>query len=298
MALSPSDRVGIISEIGQRLGVLEWVLIDMTLRQFSLPWSDDWRGDNRRAYVMKMIEDGDDDTLLALSKHLGYEFGASRPSMEASFWRKDYFRLFVSHLAIHRRFAAEIQNRLLALGISSFVAHNDIRPTREWQDEIALALATCDGMLALLHPGFHQSEWTDQEIGYAMARQVLIVTVGLGTDPYGFIGRFQSMNGNGKSAVVVADELFGILREHAETRRRMAEAVAALFCQSDSFADAKNNLRLLEEIRPHHWSSSLSDRVRSAAVSNRQIKDAVWQWNPEVTVPQRLESFLAVTDRP
>ena len=294
MTLSPSDRVGIISEIGRRLGTAEWSRIDMTLRQFRLPWTDDWRGDDRRAYVMKMIEDGDDDILLSLSKHLGHEFNTSHPRTEPGFWHQGYFRLFISHLAEHRRIAAEVQDRLLALGISSFVAHNDIKPTREWQDEIELALATCDGMLVLLHPKFHQSEWTDQEIGYAMARHVLIVAARFGTDPYGFIGRFQGMKGSGKTAAAMADELFGIFREHAKTRRRMAEAIVALFCQSNSFRDARTHMDLLEEI--DDWNPSFSDQVRSAAVSNRQISEAVWQWNPEVTVPQRLEALLARMD--
>ena len=291
MTLTPSDRVRIISEIGRRLGTSEWTLIDLTLRQFGLPWTDDWRGDSRDNYVMSMIQDGPDDVLLSLGRHLDYEFTTSRPSTEPTCWRSDYFRLFISHLAEHRRFAANVQKELLAFGVSSFVAHNDIRPTREWQDEIEAALATCDGMLALLHPGFHESKWADQEIGYAMGRQVLIVTARLGTDPYGFIGKFQSINGDGKNAVALAEELFDILREHEMTRVRIAEAVAALFCQSDSFAEARNNMKLLE--RTNYWNASLSDRVRSASESNRQLGDAVWQWTPEVTVPQRLEEFLA-----
>ena len=145
-------------------------------------------------------------------------------------------------------------------------------------------------MLALLHQGFHESKWADQEIGYAMGRQV-VIAARFGTDPYGFIGRFQGLNGNGKTDVTLARELFDILRQHEMTRARIAEAVAALFCQSDSFAEARDNMKLLEQTS--YWNASLSDRVRSASESNRQIGDAVWQWNPEVMVPQRLEEFLA-----
>ena len=296
MRLSPSDRVRIISEVGHRLGTADWGLIDLTLRQFKLPWTADWEGDDRQAYVMRMIEEGDDNILLSLGSHLGYEFTASRPRIEPAFWKKGYFRLFISHLAERRRLAADIQHKLLPRGISSFVAHNDIEPTKEWQDEIELALATCDGALALLHPGFHESKWTDQEIGYAMAREILIVAVRFGTDPYGFIGRFQGMNGNGKAAAPLARELFDILRRHTKTRMRMASALATLFCQSNSFADAKTNLRLLE--KTDYWDSSLSVQVRSAAASNRQIREAAWQWNPPVTVAEHLEVFLARTDNP
>ena len=291
MSLSPSDRVRIISEIGQRLGTEDWTLIDLTLRQFKLRWTDDWSGGDRQAYVMRMIEDGDDDVLLALGRHLGYEPMSHLEVVQPAFWKSGYFRLFVSHLAEHRQFAAALQGELLRLGVSSFVAHNDIEPTREWQDEIESALETCDGMLVLLHTGFHKSKWTDQEIGYAMGRQVLIIAARFGTDPYGFIGRFQGMSGNGKTAGTMATELFGILRRHEKTRPHTSQAVATLFCQSDSFDEARNNMKLLEET--DHWDSSLSDRVRSAVTSNRQIRDAVWQWTPEVTVPQRLEAFLA-----
>ena len=290
MTLTPSDRVRIISEIGRRLGASEWTIIRLTLGQFGLP-TINWSGSDRQAYIIRRIEDGDDGVLLSLVRHLGYDFAAPFPRTEPAFWRSGYFRLFISHLARYGRFAADLQDRLLSFGVSSFVAHNNIEPTREWQDEIEAALATCDGMLALLHPGFHDSKWADQEIGYAMGRQALIVTARLGTDPYGFIGKFQGMNGTGKNAAALAEELFDILRQHTMTRARIAEAVVALFSQSDSFAEARNNMKLLEQTS--YWSASLSDRVRSASESNRQIGDAVWQRNPEVMVPQRLEEFLA-----
>jgi hypothetical protein len=41
------------------------------------------------------------------------------------------FRLFVSHLATEREFAAELQEALLNFGISCFIAHNDIEPAQE-----------------------------------------------------------------------------------------------------------------------------------------------------------------------
>jgi hypothetical protein len=69
----------------------------------------------------------------------------------------------------------------------------DIHPTKEWQDEIESALSSMDGFVALLTDNFHESDWTDQEVGFALARGVPIVAVRLGRDPYGFIGRFQGL---------------------------------------------------------------------------------------------------------
>jgi hypothetical protein len=34
----------------------------------------------------------------------------------------------------------------------------DIEPTRKWQDEIELALSTADALVAMLTPGFHESD--------------------------------------------------------------------------------------------------------------------------------------------
>ncbi|HVB34845.1 MAG TPA: toll/interleukin-1 receptor domain-containing protein [Patescibacteria group bacterium] len=81
----------------------------------------------------------------------------------------------------------------MPFGISAFVAHTDIRPTKEWQEEIAIALASMDAFVALLTEKFHTSEWTDQEVGYALGRGVPLIAVKLGEDPYGFIGKFQAL---------------------------------------------------------------------------------------------------------
>src|SRR5207253_879179 len=105
------------------------------------------------------------------------------PGIEPSFWRPDMLRLFITHLASHRAFAGQLQELLLDYGISSFVAHNDIEPTLEWQVQIETALATCDALVALLHDKFHASYWTDQEIGFAMGRRVPTFAVKFGETP-------------------------------------------------------------------------------------------------------------------
>jgi hypothetical protein len=103
------------------------------------------------------------------------------------------FRLFLSHKAEVKKETGALKERIEAFGVSCFVAHVDIHPTKEWQDEIESALASMDGFVALLTDKFHESDWTDQEVGFALARGVPIIAVRLGSDPYGFIGRFQGL---------------------------------------------------------------------------------------------------------
>jgi len=279
----PSDRTNLITEIGRRLSREEWPIVGMTLRQFGFQETVNYEGDDRLGYVVFTIESGEDAALLSLTHHLRSWDESPRPHVEPTFWQTDNFRLFVSHLASHREFAGNLKGNLLEFGVSAFVAHDDIEPTRKWQDEIETALKTCDGMLVLLHPGFHESNWTDQEIGYGMGRKLLIVAVRFGHDPYGFIGRLQAMEGQGKGTSDLARELFDILCRHPQTRKRIAESLVTRLEKSESFSCTKRTMDLLDKLQ--YWDSLLSTRARSAVQSNPQVRDA-WR------VPNRLEQFI------
>ncbi len=108
-------------------------------------------------------------------------------------WGEGSFRVFLSHKSEVKKETAGLKEQLRQYGISCFVAHEDIEPTKEWQGEIENALASMDGFVALLTERFHDSNWTDQEVGFAFARGVPIIAVRLGKDPYGFIGKFQGL---------------------------------------------------------------------------------------------------------
>lgn len=115
------------------------------------------------------------------------------PDATKRIWGDDGFRVFLSHKSEVKQETADLKGRLRLFGISCFVAHEDIHPTKTWQDEIENALASMDGFVALMTANFHDSDWTDQEVGFAFARGVPIIAVRLGRDPYGFIGKFQGL---------------------------------------------------------------------------------------------------------
>lgn len=269
--LTPSEGINAIQEIASRLSKEEWPLIDLTLKQFSLPWSNEWSGD-RSSYIIEMVSDADNETLSQLSAHLGYDIAYERSVVEPDFWEAGHFRLFACHLAEEKDYATELQLELNSFHISTFVAHKDITPTREWQEEIELALNTADALVALLTPGFHESFWTDQEVGFAMGRGVLAVAIRLGEEPYGFISRLQAFQGEGKTEKELARDIFQAFLKNKQTRRRIAHALLSRFEDSDSFANAKDNMSLLEGI--DYWESQFEERIRKAEESNSQIKEA------------------------
>ena len=91
-----------------------------------------------------------------------------------SFWgvnSRYHPRVFVSHVAEKRAHATRVAHGLENLGCKTFVAHDDIPPTREWRDEILFALNTMTHFVGLITRDFHNKSWTDQEIGFSFSRR-------------------------------------------------------------------------------------------------------------------------------
>lgn len=127
---------------------------------------------------------------------------AVTPDATKRIWGDVGFRAFLSHKSEVKKETAALKDELAIFGVSCFVAHEDIHPTKEWQDEIENALASMDGFVALMTVKFHESDWTDQEVGFALARGVPLIAVRLGMNPYGFIGKFQGLASSWATAAV------------------------------------------------------------------------------------------------
>jgi len=97
-------------------------------------------------------------------------------------WAPGYFRLFISHSSADKAVATDLVLPLHRLGVDAFVAHQSIRPTLRWQAVIQQALRSMHAIVAILTPRFRRSKWTDQEVGFALARRVRILSIRMGSD--------------------------------------------------------------------------------------------------------------------
>ncbi len=210
------------------------------------------RGGSKWVYVKDLLSSEQDKIVLQIADELEIEhgFGESIKTMasDSRFWLTNHFRLFISHLSEHKVKMSQLQGVLKEYGISAFVAHEDIEPTKEWQSEIEKALFSMDALTAVLTPDFDKSRWTDQEVGVAVGREVLVIPIRKGMDPYGFIGKLQGLQGNGKSIGQVAQSLFEILASHTKTKDAMAGALVNQIVSSSDAGNATNKLNLLRKI--------------------------------------------------
>lgn len=196
------------------------------------------------------------------------------------FWVKHFFRLFISHVSSIKTQASEIQKELWRFGISGFVAHEDIEPTKEWLDEIKLALGTMDALVALLTPDFKDSNWTSQEVGIGIARGALVLSVRLGLDPFGFLGKDQGYQGLNKTPAQIAAAIFDILIKNPTTSDHMARCLVDCFETVDTWEDARHYMGLIEKISV--LNSSLLERLEGSIQKNVKIAES---WG----VPDRIK---------
>lgn len=108
-------------------------------------------------------------------------------------WKPGYFRLFISHLSEYKESASNLKECLQNYGIDGFVAHEDITPSKEWEQEIEAALFSLDALCAIVVPGFEKSNWCDQEVGIALGRKKMVFSIKKGKNPYGFFGKYQAV---------------------------------------------------------------------------------------------------------
>jgi len=185
------------------------------------------------------------------------------PATAERIWGDRDYRVFLSHKAEVKEKAAWVKERLAPFGVSSFVAHTDIHPTKEWQDEIVNALASMDAFVALLTEEFHDSDWTDQEVGYALDRGVPLIAVKLGRDPYGFLGRFQALSCTWDDAPL---QLVRILVKQP----RMLECYISALPNCRNFEEGNALSQLLPEIK--ELSVKQAERIIAAFNKNAQLR--------------------------
>ena len=147
----------------------------------------------------------------------------------ADFWKEGYLKLFVSHLSDNKKRMSAMKAHLSNWGISAFIAHEDIEPSREWMNEVETGLQTMEVLAAVVEPGFKESDWCAQEVGYALGRNVDIIPLRAGLDPFGFFGKFQGIQIKGEIPEEVAHELTNLLLKKPKHRRRLLECMSRAF---------------------------------------------------------------------
>ncbi|MCY4643047.1 MAG: toll/interleukin-1 receptor domain-containing protein [Bacteriovoracales bacterium] len=142
----------------------------------------------------------DGDIFEAISNYLLDKNGHDSPSSDEmlSIWGDNYMDkhlIFLSHRVSNRHnVSIKLKTELEKSNIKCFVAHDDIIPGSVWEQEILNALRSTHFFVAIITDDFHESSWTNQEIGYACSKKIPRISLKVGgSDPQGFMASKQAI---------------------------------------------------------------------------------------------------------
>ncbi len=225
------ERMDLLEKVGTELQKLyTFNEIDAFFGAVGVQTHDFEYGMSKRVYSKDVLKYVDEEVLWKVAAELdlvanGSAIKAIEPP--ANWNETKDFRLFISHISKDKLKATRLKEALKPYDIAGFVAHEDIHPTLAWQDEIERALLTMDAFIAVHTPGFSQSIWTQQEIGFALGRGVKVISFKMGEDPTGFIGKHQALPRGTRTADEIATEIDKLLTLDARTVERLSAAKAA-----------------------------------------------------------------------
>jgi hypothetical protein len=229
--MRPSQKMTVIDAVAREMEKrYTFGEMDAYLAEFEIKTPYSFQDFEELEYAKTTLRGVDAATLAKMAEDLEISTIAARAAIirPPRNWPDDTkFRLFISHISKDKDKATRLRDCLAPYDISGFVAHQDIHPTLEWQVEIERALHAMDAFLAIHTKGFSNSIWTQQEIGFAVARSVKIISFKMGEDPTGFISKHQALPRLDRTAEAIAKEVNDLLLSDDLTAARLTKAVAA-----------------------------------------------------------------------
>lgn len=232
---------------------------------------DNWS----REYPGRYLVELEDSLLCELAAGLDIPIPAPRVATASADPLPDGFRLscFISHRHTDKLVAKGISASLERYGIDGFVAHEDIEPNHEWLGRLKQELQSCHLVLALLSKEFRESDYTNQECGWALGRGVPVVCLNLGAAPSGFLNERQAVppkHGREASQLcqAVVESLLSFPDDPLKSQARTA--VVEALVRAPHYSSAIACIEVLEPVR-HDLSTDQRQKINAATTTNSQL---------------------------
>lgn len=155
-------------------------------------------------------------------------------------------------------------------GLEVFLAHDTINPTDEWQTQILKSLKKMDVFIPLLTKEFKKSDWTDQESGYALRKQILIIPIKVDLNPYGFLSKIQAINLRKSNHGYTYNKIIEIL--HKKTKVKFLNSAINYFGKSEDFESTNQRVKILEQFSDYNIRQL--NKILEISTHNSQIYHA------------------------
>jgi hypothetical protein len=190
---------------------------------------------------------------------------------------------FISYSHLDREYGDQAKRVLGEFDIESFLAHEDLEVSEEWQARILAELRRCDLFVPLLSANFLSSRWAPQEAVFIMSRpDVLITPLSIdGTTPFGFLSHLQSRRipNEGLTRELLIEPLATKMPRTALPALIRAAGVAK------SFRDAESRMAPLVRFFPS-FTPEEAQAFAEASIANGQI------WSAALCQTEYLPKFI------
>lgn len=272
--MDKSQRINTIFKIARVLAdEYDLLKVNIILKEYGIPCEPNPNFGDLENYVLESLSNAEDTALASLAQFLNISQLDIADLQQTTMWTEGCLRLFLSHTSDNNSVCQTLQEELQKFGVCTFVAHLSIEPNSDWEEVILASLRTCDACCALLTPNFHESAWTEQEVGIAFGRGIPVISVRAGRDPYGFMGRLQAVltdKSEGKDwSLALSKKIFDVLRRDKRTYETLRHSVVHKFNHSGSFQETLDNLKLLAQF--DEFTEQERESMVRAYKENRQI---------------------------
>lgn len=257
--MKPQEKLYLIEELSEILASMKLDKVEFILSQYgynSYQYKNSFKSSRELAYeTLKEFLEAD---LFRIATDYDIELNTVASLPSGNLWKPNMVRVFLSHSTSDKQSATKLKLTLLNWGIELFVAHEDIGVSEEWRIQIIKALSSMDAFAALLTTNFKESNWTDQEFGYALAKNTVIIPLIYGINPYGFMEAKQGIKIKGLTPDSVAASICSLLLKKSKTREKMIESLFEITFKSGGEQEFKENLNKLTVLKDEIGIESIS----------------------------------------
>lgn len=178
--------------------------------------------------------------------------------------------VFISYQTSNKHVAGKLQGIFQEIGISAFLAHEDIEVSTEWRERILEELGKATMFISILSNEYFESPWCVQESGIAAYRGITSLHLSIdGNIPQGFSSNIQSVKIDPENLSLI-ELLPGILSSDFNLG---IELVLEIIGNSRSFRGAEANFRLITPYLGKMDNQQMKDLLEKI-YSNNQIHHA------------------------
>jgi hypothetical protein len=123
--------------------------------------------------------------------------------------------IFLTHSHKDIELASRLKKLLEKNGIDVFMAHKDIKPSKEWRDEILAHLESCDVLVALNTENFSKSPYSNQEVGIFMGKgkSKMIIPISFSKEISGFLESKQAIKAKDMDLEIIAEKIISAIKD-------------------------------------------------------------------------------------